>query len=710
MAGPLAVGLEVPRARRVRHREVEHLLDLGGVRGVGEADQCLDAAVEVAVHHVGRPDEDERVAVVVERERPRVLEVAADDAADADGLAHALDAGLQRADAADPHVDRHPGLAREVERVDDLLVDHRVDLDADAGGLPGPGVLGLGLDALHEPLAEVQRRDEQALELLLDRVAGQLVEQPRQVLAHGVVRGEQAHVLVDARGLRVVVARADVAVVLEGAALLPDHEHQLRVRLQPDQAVDDVHAGLLELPGPPDVVLLVEARLDLDERQHLLARRGGVDQCLDDGAVTGGPVQRLLDGQHVRVRGGLLEEGLHARREGLVRVVHEHVARRDRAEQVGLRVRLARLELHGRRRHVARVVQVGTGDLGDLEQSAQVERRRQAVDLLLGDVELAHEQVEGHRVHVLGDLETDRRSEPTAEQFALEGLDEVLGLVLLDLDVLVAGDPEHVVLEDLHPREQVVEVVRDEVLEGDEAHPAGAVVGQRDEAREVLRDLEARELLALRLRVPDADREVERQPGDVRERVRRVDRERHEHREDLLVEVLAHAQPVGLVEVGPVLDVDARGVEVRLERVDERLGVPVLQLVRLRRDVPQDVARGAAHVRRHRDAGVDAALQPGHPDHEELVEVRREDRQEVRALEERLRAVLTELEHALVEAQPAQLAVEVAVRGQRLVLDLDDLVEVVEVGGDGFAVELRFGVHVAILPPARHGRWSAGGR
>jgi hypothetical protein len=44
------------------------------------------------------------------------------------------------------------------------------------------------------------------------------------------------------------------------------------------------------------------------------------------------------------------------------------------------------------------------------------------------------------------------------------------------------------------------------------------------------------------------------------------------------------------------------------------------------------------------------------------------------------------------------------------VLDLDDLVEVVEVGCDGFAVELRFGVHVHILPPGPLGRRASGGR
>ena len=164
-----------------------------------------------------------------------------------------------------------------------------------------------------EPGAHRAGRDEQPVEPRLRRVARQLVEQPRQVLADLRVAGEQPVVGVQPRGLRVVVAGADVAVAAQPVGLLAHHERQLAVRLEADDAVDHVHAGLLELAGPGDVVLLVEPRLDLDQRQHLLAGLGGVDQGVDDRGVARRPVQRLLDGQHLRVGRGLLQERLHAR-------------------------------------------------------------------------------------------------------------------------------------------------------------------------------------------------------------------------------------------------------------------------------------------------------------------------------------------------------------------------------------------------------------
>ena len=115
-------------------------------------------------------------------------------------------------------------------------------------------------------------------------------------------------------------------------------------------------------------------------------------------------------------------------------------------------------------------MQLGPVDLRQVEQAPQIQRTGEAVHLLLGDVELLDQEVERQVVHVLGDLEADRRTEPPAQELGLERLDEVLGLVLLDHDVLVAREAEGVVIEDLHPGEEVAEVVRDEVLERQVAH------------------------------------------------------------------------------------------------------------------------------------------------------------------------------------------------------------------------------------------------
>ena len=67
------------------------------------------------------------------------------------------------------------------------------------------------------------------------------------------------------------------------------------------------------------------------------------------------------------------------------------------------------------------------------------------------------------------DLEADGPAEPPAAQLHLHGLEQVVGLLLLQGQVGVAGDPEGVVALDLHAREQRPQVGGDHLLEGDEA-------------------------------------------------------------------------------------------------------------------------------------------------------------------------------------------------------------------------------------------------
>ena len=66
-----------------------------------------------------------------------------------------------------------------------------------------------------------------------------------------------------------------------------------------------------------------------------------------------------------------------------------------------------------------------------------------------------------------------------------------------------------------------------------------------------------------------------------------------------------------------------------------------------------------------REASGHAPHQAGHPDHEELVQIAREDSQEPDSLQQRDALVFGQLKHPLVEPEPAFLPVEVPVRGQR---------------------------------------------
>ena len=241
------------------------------------------------------------------------------------------------------------------------------------------------------------------------------------------------------------------------------------MRLEPDQAVDDVRAGPLQLARPDDVRLLVEARLDLDQDDDLLAALGGADERLDDGRVARRAVERLLDGQDVRVVGGLGDEPLDRRRERLVRVVDEDVARPDRGEDVGRLVLVGRDQPRRGDRRPRHGLEVRPVELGDRPQPGQVQHPADLVAVGLAETQAAQQQGSRGGRHRPLDLEPDGRAEPPAPELLLDRQEEVVRLVLLDLEVGVAGDPEEMVLLDLHAAEQRVEVGLDDLVEQDEA-------------------------------------------------------------------------------------------------------------------------------------------------------------------------------------------------------------------------------------------------
>jgi hypothetical protein len=105
------------------------------------------------------------------------------------------------------------------------------------------------------------------------------------------------------------------------------------VGLQLDEAEHDLRAGALEVPGPADVRFLVEAGLSSTSAVTDFARLRGFRERRHDRRVGRGPVERLLDRDHVRIPRRLAQE-LDHRVEGLVGVVDDDVLLPDRRESI----------------------------------------------------------------------------------------------------------------------------------------------------------------------------------------------------------------------------------------------------------------------------------------------------------------------------------------------------------------------------------------
>jgi hypothetical protein len=328
-------------------------------------------------------------------------------------------------------------------------------------------------------------------------------------------------------------------------------------------------------------------------------------------------------------------------------VVEEQVALADRAEHVRAAA-LAVAERGRRDRRPRRVAQVAVAvEAVDLPQVAEVEQPVDVDHLDVLDPHLLDQEPAHVGRHRRGDLEPHDLAEAARAELVLDRAEQVVRLVG-DGEVGIAGDPEDVVAEDLHPREELVEVARDHVLERDEA-----ALADLEEARQhLLRHLHAREGLVARDRVAQPHGEAEREVRDVRERAPRADRERRQHREDLLREEAVDLGHVLRGALARLDDPDPVLREPRPQRARERVRVAPAELGGARRDPLDRLERrqpvGAARV----DPGVDLVVQAGYPHHRELVEVGGVDREELDPLEQRDALVLGELEHALVEVEP----------------------------------------------------------
>ena len=312
------------------------------------------------------------------------------------------------------------------------------------------------------------RGDEQPAVPLLDAEPGQMVEQLAEIGADRRVGGQQTEIFVRAGRLGVVVAGPDVGVAAQAVAVVAHDEHALGVRLQPDEAVDDMDAGTFEHLRPGDVRLLVEAGLELDEHRNLHAALGRPHQAGDDRAVPGRPVQGHLDRLHLRVVCRPADERFDGAGERFVRMMEQQVAIPDDREQAALLFDGVE-DRRGRDRRPRVVLQILTIERVDHEQAGEIDERAVVGDVLVGEVEL----FEQHAEHVLGhaglDLDAHRLAEPAAAELHLHRFEEVVGLLFFEREVGVAGDPEDQVLVEHHPREQVGELRRDDLFDGDHA-------------------------------------------------------------------------------------------------------------------------------------------------------------------------------------------------------------------------------------------------
>ena len=174
-------------------------------------------------------------------------------------------------------------------------------------------------------------------------------------------------------------------------------------------------------------------------------------------------VERHLDRQHVRVVGGAAQEIQH-RRERIVRVVQQRVLLADGGE---------RIVAPRRTPSGTREAKGGSRSSGRLSIAIDISAPRpsgagDAYTSSSSMLELLDEQAADALGDADGDLEAHAGAEAALPDLAVDDRQQVVRLVLEDVHVHVARDAERIAAEDLHAREEIVEVRGDELLERQE--------------------------------------------------------------------------------------------------------------------------------------------------------------------------------------------------------------------------------------------------
>ena len=278
--------------------------------------------------------------------------------------------------------------------------------------------------------------------------------------------------------------------------------------------------------------------------------------------------------------------------------------------------------------------------------------------LALGDLELLHhEALEACRHRGL-DLEPDHRAPAPLLQRRFEQAHEILGL-FLHLDLAVAQHAERALAPDPVAWEQARHENADHGFEPDEPDRALAPSARRqlDEARELRGDRHQSVHGAQRPLAHELEPQREAEIGNEGKRMRGVDGDRREHREDVAEEMVLEPGALGVGQLIGLKHVDAGLGQQRLE-LDPAFLLLVGQLGNEAVDAVELLCRRQPVLARRIDAGDDLAAQTGHAHHVEFIEVRRRDGQETQALKQRMALVLGFLENPAVEMQPGQFTVE----------------------------------------------------
>ena len=299
--------------------------------------------------------------------------------------------------------------------------------------------------------------------------------------------------------------------------------------------------------------------------------------------------------------------------------------------------------------------------LGDLRHLVE---RKHAIDLeqsVIRRVERAlHEALQLGR-HIGLDIEPDHQTAAAAFERSLKQPHQVFGF-FKDFELGVADDAERAYSLHRVAGKQFADEKAGHAFDRDQANFATLPdVRQPRESLDAVRhaDQSVHRLAVFGPGELQGDRET--QIRNKRERMRRIDRERGQQRENMRQEIIFEPGLLRFGDLGSIDQHDAGLSQRRPQFAPLRLLIMHQQHDRFG-DAHKLFGRGQSLRALGGDAGAHLRAQAGDPHHEEFIEVVRRDRQEFQPLQQRMSAVGGFFENAAIEIEPGQFPIDEAIR------------------------------------------------
>ncbi len=291
---------------------------------------------------------------------------------------------------------------------------------------------------------------------------------------------------------------------------------------------------------------------------------------------------------------------------------------------------LDRGERLGDQRSPRLVVELGPVEGVDGPQAVEPERTGEPVDVVGAEPQLLGQTLDRAFRCPRIDLQADDGQEAAAAELLLQGEKEVVGCVVVQSQVGIAGDPEDAGLSHVHAGEQFVDEGHQRLLEWDE--PVAAREGKQP--GHIGRHLHPGESGGVVLPVSDLDAYIEREVRDIGEGMAGIDRQWGDHREDQPLEHLMEIGVVATIERFPVAQLDPLHLEGRRDLLQQQCLLAPDHPLQRSPNVGQQLLGRAAVEGQALDAGHHLAAESGHLDLEELVDPLAEEDQELDPLQQ----------------------------------------------------------------------------